>query len=829
MAASSIHDPLTRPAAPWTEARGLEPVVRRWLDSNVVRPCIVAEKEQRERDGEYAPLPGELPDGLRRALAARGAPELYSHQARAFRAAHAGKHLVVATPTASGKSFCFHLPVLERLARDPDARALYLFPTKALARDQEASLRELAKEAGMATPAIVYDGDTPADARRTAREKTGIVLTNPDMLHTGILPHHTAWARTFQNLAFVVVDELHTYKGVFGSHVANVLRRLRRVAEFHGSRPVFIGATATIGNPREHAARLFGIDPEEAELVAQSGAPTGSRKVFLYNPPVVNAELGVRASYVKQAVMLAADLVRARVPTIVFGHSRNNIEVMLRYLRDRVSEHTSPDVIMGYRGGYLPEKRREIERKLRAGEILCVVATNALELGIDVGALDAVVCAGYPGSVAATYQRFGRAGRRGAESICVLVTSSAPLDQYIAREPGFLFGAPVEEARIDPDNVEILVQHLKCAAFELPFKRAEAPAAPGPKRAESFGSLGEVETAEALEFLVHHRVLHESGGTYHWAADAYPANEVSLRSVGWDNVVIIDAENDKTLAEIDWRGAHTMVHEQAIYQHDGECWQVERFDYENHKAFVRKVEPDYYTDAMTYTQVSVIEDAATGPAAPHARGAAWTAGHGEVAVVEKVVGYKKIKFYTHENTGYGDVRLPEMQMHTTAFWLTVPEERLLAVPAGRAAAIDALRGIGIALEIVATFALMCDPRDLGTTLGDADVDPDEDGAKAPPQKVRGGARPGYSPTLFLYEHTPGGIGLASRIYEDRATLLARAARLIAGCDCEHGCPACTGPAEPFAFGAPAGEPARTTSRKALALELLADLAASGGG
>ena len=727
MAASSSSGPSQDTSAPlpskrgsWSLERGIEPVLARWLDSKIVRPCIVAEKEQRERPGRYAPLPEELPEGLQAALRERGAPQLYSHQAQAFAAAHGGRNIVVATPTASGKSFCFHLPVLERLARDPDARALYLFPTKALARDQEASLRELAKAAGMATPAIVYDGDTPADARRVAREKTGIVLTNPDMLHAGVLPHHASWARTFQNLAYVVVDELHTYKGVFGSHVANVLRRLRRIARFHGSDPIFVGATATIGNPREHACRLFGIAPDEIELVSESGAPAGSRRVFLYNPPVVNAELGVRASYVKQAVMLAADLVKARVPTIVFGHSRNNIEVMLRYLRDKVSAHTSPDVIMGYRGGYLPEKRREIERKLRAGEILCVVATNALELGIDVGALDAVICAGYPGSVAATYQRFGRAGRRGAESICVLVTSSAPLDQYIAREPQFLFGAPVEEARIDPDNVEILIQHLKCAAFELPFKRGEA-----------FGSLGEADTAEALDFLVHHEVLHEAGGTWHWATDAYPANQVSLRSVGWDNVVIIDREKDKTLAEIDWRGAHTMVHEQAIYQHDGECWQVEKFDYENHKAFVRKVEPDYYTDAMTYTQVSVIEDTETAPAAPLARGSRptqdWVAGHGEVAVVEKVVGYKKIKFYTHENTGYGDVHLPEMQMHTTAFWLTVPEERLLAVPEGRAAAIDALRGIGIALETVATFALMCDPRDLGTTLGDADKQSDEDG------------------------------------------------------------------------------------------------------
>jgi len=410
--------------------------------------------------------------------------------------------------------------------------------------------------------------------------------------------------------------------------------------------------------------------------------------------------------------------------------------------------------------------------------VLCVVATNALELGIDIGALDAVVCAGYPGSVAATWQRFGRAGRRGDRSICVLVTSSAPLDQYLAREPKYLLGANVEEARIDPDNPEILIQHVKCAAFELPFRRGER-----------YGSLDADETASALEFLVQHKVLHETGsGTFHWASDAYPANNVSLRSVGWDNVVIIDAEHDKTIAEIDWRGAHTMVHEQAIYQHDGECWQVEKFDYENHKAFVRKVKPDYWTDAMTYTTVSVLEE--FGTAAPDPA-VAFPTGWGEVSVVEKVVGYKKIKFYTHENAGYGDVRLPEMQMHTTAFWLTVPESVCQEIPQGRAAAIDGLRGAGIALETVATLSLMCDPRDLGCTLGDTALE--EDGAEGAPRKVRGGPQLGYDPTLFLYEHTPGGIGLSERIFEEREELLARALELVEGCPCESGCPACVGP------------------------------------
>jgi DEAD/DEAH box helicase domain-containing protein len=824
---------VARSKAPWALERGLEPVLAKWLASDWVKPCLCADETRAAKDGRYAPLPASLAPGLASALRARGIDALYAHQARAFEVARdaSKRGFVVATPTASGKSLCFHLPVLQALAEDPDARAIYLFPTKALARDQEAAVRELVTTSGIGSSAVVYDGDTPADARRSARERGGIVMTNPDMLHTGVLPHHAAWARTLRNLRYVVVDEMHTYRGVFGSHVANVLRRLLRVAAFHGARPKLVGATATIGNPRAHAARLFGVREDEIELLAESGAPHGERRMFLFNPPVVNAELGIRASYVKQATMLAADLVRARVPTIVFGQSRNSVEVMLRYLRDRVADdRVDPQSIMAYRGGYLPEQRRDIERRLREGEILAVVATNALELGIDVGDLDAVICAGYPGSVAALMQRFGRAGRRDRPSIGLLVTCSAPLDQYLAREPRQAFGAPVEEARIDPDNAEILIQHLKCAAFEMPFRDGEA-----------FGSLPAEDTRDALAFLADHKVLHEAGGTFHWAADAYPANEVSLRSVGWDNVVVVDVspggsggsgrappgvrpDKGYTLAEMDWRGAHTMLHEQAIYQHDGETYQVERFDYENHKAFVRKVDPDYYTDAMTYTQVSVIEESATGPLVQDPTNASpWPSGWGEVAIVEKVVGYKKIKFFTHENAGYGDVRLPEMQMHTTAFWLTVPEAVAESIGAGgsggsdrappgmgRGTAVDALRGAGRALETVATLALMCDPRDLGATLGDTALDDAEDPTRAIPRKVRGGPQAGYAPTLFLYEHVPGGIGLAQRIWEQRETLIARAAGLVESCDCESGCPACVGPSDGGI----------SWSRKAAVLELL---------
>jgi DEAD/DEAH box helicase domain-containing protein len=757
------------PLPPWKQPVGVDAVLRGWLASGYVRPCLTADQAMPASDGRYVDVPADLPDPLRRALAARGIHRLYTHQADALRAARTGKHVVVATPTASGKSLCFHLPVLEALTRDPDASAIYLYPTKALSRDQEAGVQTLIREAGLSIPAIVYDGDTPGDARRAARERSPIVMTNPDMLHAGILPHHAHWARTFQRLRFVVIDELHTYRGVFGSHVAHVLGRLRRVAQFHGSDPIFLCATATIGNPGEHASRLLGVPEDRIAVLDQSGAPRGSRRLFVFNPPVVNAELGVRASTLKSAVHMATDLVRARVPTIVFGQSRNSVEIMLKYLRDKMGDEVGPESIMAYRGGYLPETRRKVERGLRDGEILCVVATNALELGIDIGELDAVVCAGYPGSIAATWQRFGRAGRRGGTSIAVMVANSTALDQYLANNPEYLLKGEIEQARIDPENTEILIQHLKCAAFEMPFLRSEP-----------YLGMQAGDTEQALRFLAQHGVVHEAHDRFHWSSDAYPANHVSLRTVGWDNFVIIDRVDGKVLAELDWRSTHTMLHEQAIYQHDGEQYQVERLDYENHKAFVAKVEPDYFTTAMTKRKVSVIEESARAPLGRAL--SAW----GEVSVVEKIVGYKKIKFHTHENTGYGDVRLPDMQMHTTSFWLTVPEVICEELGMGRAAAIEGMRGIAVALETVATLSLMCDPRDIGQTLGDG-----SDDDELPPQAA-GGPHAGFDPTIFLFDNVPGGVGLSERIFEQAHELLARTRQLVSRCACEAGCPMCVG-------------------------------------
>jgi DEAD/DEAH box helicase domain-containing protein len=758
-------------------------VVERWLAARSVIECFAADRTVSPRAAEYGAVPGELDARLVAALARRGIDQLYSHQQEAVRAALDGQHVITATPTASGKSLCLHLPVLDALAKDESASAIYLYPTKALSRDQEHGLHALIREAELGIGALVYDGDTPGDARRIAKSQSRVILTNPDMLHAAILPNHARWARVFQNLRYVVIDELHTYRGVFGSHMAHVVARLKRIADFHGSHPRFITATATIGNPQEHAARLLGVAPEEISVVSRSGAPAAERRLFLYNPPIVNAELGIRGSSLKHGVKLAVDLLAARVPTIVFSGSRSSVEVMLKYIRERATG-VPAEAIFGYRGGYLPDKRRAIEKGLRDGVIRCVVATNALELGIDIGDLDAVVCVGYPGSVAATWQRFGRAGRRGEKSIAVLVLNSRATDQYMAIQPEYVLDANAEEARIDPENVEILVQHLKCAAFELPFRLAPAvpgaaPAAAGaPSRA--YAGLDERGTIDALDYLASQGLLHGRGGQYTWTGDTSPASHVSLRSISWDNFVIVDVENGVTLAELDFRSTHTMLHEQAIYQHDAAQYQVERLDYENHKAFVRHVEPDYFTTALTHSRVTILDSAAereilTG-----------RLGNGDIKVVETVTGYKKIKFFTHENAGYGDVRLPDLEMHTTGFWWTLPATLLATAPWSRAQWIDALRGAGAALETVASLALMCEPRDIGRTLGD--VEGIESELTAVPFD------PTYRPTLFLYDALPGGVGLARRIYERTEELMERAAKLIANCPCKSGCPACIGPA-----------------------------------
>ncbi|RPH56910.1 MAG: DEAD/DEAH box helicase, partial [Acidobacteria bacterium] len=542
-----------------------------------------------------APFPPAIDPRLRAALGARGIAELYTHQAEAIEHALHGRHVVVTTPTASGKTLCYNVPILNAVLHDPSSRALYLFPTKALAQDQLAELHALSsaigESSGFEIGVHTYDGDTPQDARRAIRGRAHLVLSNPDMLHSGILPHHPKWAKLFENLQFIVIDELHAYRGVFGSHLANVLRRLHRICRHYGSRPVFICSSATIANPRELAERLT---EQSFALVEESGAPRGEKWFVFVNPPVVNRELGIRRSYLAETRRVAGEFLRRNLQAIVFAQSRLATEILTTYLKEDFAGVPGDDQrIRGYRGGYLPGRRREIERGLRTGHVRGVVSTNALELGLDIGALDVSVMAGYPGTIAATWQRAGRAGRRNSRSAAVLVASSAPVDQFVIRHPSYFFDASPEHALINPDNLHILLAHVKCAAFELPFKTDEV-----------FGreNVQEVLGVLAEAGFVHLTADGEGGGAWYWTSESYPADAVSLRSVSSDNFVIVDTTNGAdVIGETDFTSGLPTLHPKAIYLMEGKLFQVERLDFEGRKAYVREIDCDYYTDAITYT------------------------------------------------------------------------------------------------------------------------------------------------------------------------------------------------------------------------------------
>jgi DEAD/DEAH box helicase domain-containing protein len=720
---------------------------------------VRAIRRQPAKPGVFAEFPAALPPPLKQSLVSRGIRQLYSHQAEAFEHAAGGRNVVVVTPTASGKTLCYNLPVLQRLIADPGARAMYLFPTKALAEDQLAEFQGAVDAMGSEIRAFTYDGDTPQDARRAIRERANVVLTNPDMLHAGILPHHTKWAKAFENLRYIVIDELHSYRGVYGSHLANVLRRLQRVCEFYGSSPRFICCSATIANPRELAQALTG---REFEMVAENGAPSGEKYVVFYNPPVVNKALGIRRGYLNETRRIARELLDRGQQTLVFANSRLATEVLLTYLKDDRPGSFS-DGIRGYRGGYLPKERREIERKLRDGEIRAVVATNALELGIDIGSLDAVVMAGYPGTIASTWQRAGRAGRRQTTALAVLVASSAPLDQYIIEHPEYFFERPPEHAYINPDNLEILLNHMKCAAFELPMRDGE--------------KFGTHDVGEMCQFLADLKLLHHSGsatsGAWHWTSDTYPADAVSLRSISSDNFLVIDITGDqRVIGEVAFTAALTTLHEKAIYLHDARQFQVERFDYDGRKAYVRHVDSDYFTDAIDYTQVKELEEFES--AAVNGASAAY----GDVRLNRQIVGFKKIKFYTMENVGAGNLSMPEQEMHTTAFWLHFPETFLARfadlTPTEKQ---SGLVGLGALLRTVGSLRVMCDPRDLGVSITEAIA----------------GSLQIFEPNLYLYDNYPGGIGQSAPLFKMTRSLLEGAAALLRGCPCEAGCPGCVGP------------------------------------
>ena len=770
------------------------------LVSRSTGSCVTATRHFPARAAVLAPFPEALDPRIGEALRARGITELYSHQARAWELVEKGHHVVVVTPTASGKTLCYNLPVLQALLHQPDARVLYLFPTKALAQDQLAELEQLAKQ----RPELrmfTYDGDTPQDARRAVRARANLVLTNPDMLHSGILPHHTKWATLFQNLRYVVIDELHAYRGVFGSHVANLLRRLRRICRHYGSDPQFMMASATIANPREHAQNIIGAPVEE---IAQSGAPTGDKLFVCYNPPVVNPELGIRAPYLAEAARLALRFLRERIPTIVFAQSRLSTEVLLTAIKAGVADKTGDSgIVRGYRGGYLPTRRRAVEQGLREGEVLGVVSTNALELGVDIGHLDAAVLAGYPGTIASLWQQAGRAGRRSEPSAAILVATSAPLDQFMMSHPDYLFGASPEHARVNPDNPFILVNHLKCATFELPFPDGEL--------------YGEREVRRELTALEEEGLLHRAGARWHWANETYPADHISLRTVTTDNFLVIDttARDDtqtkrrQIIAEVDWGSAFATIHPKAIYLVESDPYEVQELHFredEEKVAYVKRVAVDYFTDAVSAKGVWILRRLAD------RRHPDWVAEQGEVLVAEKVVGFKKIKMGTLENVGSGEVELPQQEMQTTSVWLTSSPEALARVGPSRAELIDGLRGVTHLLHHLAPIFLLCDVRDLGSWLGD--TTPAEAGktvGTGESTRRRLLDAETFTPTIYLYDSHAGGIGLAERLFDVLPQLVAHARETLHACPCAGGCPSCVGPVNEI------GRRAKATAAAILAL------------
>ena len=825
-------------------------LLSRWRSDPAVGDNITAWEEMPVRPAEWADLPVELDHNLRQALRQNGIQQLFSHQRRAWDLVNAGWNTAVVTGTASGKTLSYNLPVLDALLKNPTARALYLFPTKALAQDQLANLRRIDLDPGVAA---IYDGDTPKSHRPAIRSIVRLLISNPDMLHTGILPHHTAWVEFFSNLKFVVIDEMHVYRGVFGSHVANVLRRLRRITQSYGSDPLFLLASATIGNPVELAEHLV---EAPVALVDQEGAARGPKTFLIYNPPVVNKDLGLRRSALQESVRLADDLLAYQLQTIIFGRSRRSVELILTYLRqqnDPGETHNrgwgappgQVDEIRGYRSGYLPGKRREIEGGLRSGKVRAVVATNALELGIDIGAMSAALLVGYPGSIAATWQQAGRAGRGADMSLAVLVATADPLDQFLAHHPEYFFRRSPEQALINPNNLLILLDHLRCAAFEMPFRIGEG-----------FGSVPAETVIEFLDFLESQSVLHLSGQRYFWMADQYPAQAISLRAATAESVVLqVESGQEElptSIGEVDITSAHWMVHPGAIYLHEAQSYLVDNLDLEGKIAHLRHLDTDYYTEPRSETTVSLLEQLAQESAA------GCTKTYGEIQVTRQVVGFRKIRWYTHEQLELENLDLPPTNLETTGYWLaltantveTLREQGLWRgdpnaygpgwarlrqqvrlrdgyrcqvcgtpeqerehdvhhkVPFRAFADASGLVNIELANrpENLVTLCPNCHRRaeaavrvrsglaGLAFVLGHLApfflmCDVGDLGVHSDPQSPLADAQP----AVVLYDQVPAGIGFSQKLYELHADLISRALELVSTCECQDGCPSCVGP------------------------------------
>ena len=731
------------------------------LKSPEFAPHIIVNRLLPAEQGSYAPFPEGLDARIASALRRRGVGQLYAHQAEVWERVQEGKNVVVVTPTASGKTLCYNLPCLQALLADSSARCLYLFPTKALSQDQQSELNEtVGEDADLKIKVATYDGDTPESLRVSARDTGRIIITNPDMLHAGIMPNHPKWIKFFSRLKFIVIDEAHAYRGVLGSHVANIIRRLRRIAAFYGAFPQFILCSATIGNPQELASELTGLD---ITLVDKNGAPRGEKRIILYNPPLVDSVQGIRRSAVKESQRWMIALLKAGIKTILFAHSRIKTEVTASYVNDDLANiftDNSRIRVEPYRGGLLPNERREIEKGLREGAIQGVVSTNALELGIDIGGLDASVVAGFPGSFNSFWQQAGRAGRRGGTSVSVFVATASPIDQFIMNDPEWFFRKSAEEGRVDPANPYILADHAKCGCFELPYTDAELEA-PDP-------------LCDALEYLEEEGIVRHTGGKWHWAERSYPAEEISIRSATADNVVIIDVTGGRNavIGEMDRPGAKEMIFKNAVYIHLGRQYMVENLDIENRKCLVREAEVNYFTDGLVKRDIKVL----TEDEKIEVRDSAFEIVLSDVLVRSQVAKFKKIKFHTHENIGYGDIELPEEEMQTRALIMLFGPH----TAGGRALAeFDeqeigaALSGVGTLVRNIAPVYLLCDPRDLGIA-----------------ERVRD-THFGL-PALYVYDKYPGGTGLAEGLVHKAADLFMAVHYALEHCRCKSGCPSCVG-------------------------------------
>ncbi|UCF96440.1 MAG: DEAD/DEAH box helicase [Spirochaetaceae bacterium] len=726
------------------------------------------------RKGRYEEFPAEIDGRILAAVRAKGIQKLFSHQAQAYSEVRRGNNIVVVTPTASGKTLAYNLPVLQTLIEEPQAKAMYMFPTKALSQDQQSELNEILLGGEIPVRIFTYDGDTPRSIRISVREEGRVVITNPDMLHTGVLPNHTKWIKFFQSLRFIVIDEIHTYRGVFGSHMTNLVRRLKRVCNFYGAKPQFVCCSATIGNPQGLAEKIL---EEPVTLIDDNGAPAGERHFVFYNPPLVDAVQGIRRGVVKESQSLATRLLKDKVKTIVFARSRLRSELIAGYIRESLKNLYTDDNrinVASYRGGYLPNERRKIERGLRSGEIQGVVSTNALELGIDIGGLDASILAGFPGTIASTWQQAGRAGRRASVALSILVASASPIDQYILRHPEYFFGSSPESGWVDPDNIYILSDQLKCAVFELPFTEEE-------ELARNY--------REVLDYLEEHGVVRYTEGKWFWSDRSYPAEKVSLRSSAPGNIVIVDTTQGKqtVIGEMDKPSAKLLLYDESIYIHQGDQYIVKKLDLENQRCFVEDTDVNYYTDSIVKTDIKVLEQDSRD------RVAGMETVIGDILVRTQATKFKKLKFGTHENIGYGEIDLPPEEMHTRSVVLLFATGTAAGTAFGGRTELEQpiiMQRLGTLIRNIAPVFLLCDPRDLGVS-----------------ERLKDTVF--HCPALYVYDNYPGGTGLSEGFLENAAAILQGALELVAECSCAQGCPSCIGPVgqEPAALGPGAPEPA----------------------